>query len=276
MDQHTVPSFYLEGFTDPETPDGQEPACWILSPPRPDWYRRAPVNLTKIPDYYDSVNPDGSPDRSLEERLGKLEAAVAPVIAALREGSALSAGGRKLIALFAATMRGRTVAIPEDLERAHKAVEELVRRQREERGEPPGGGLGLFPAKRGFIQSASVAGSVEASLGIFLAMGWSLAVAEPPYYFITSDNPVSVCDPSAPPRDMHNLLSPTVEVVFPLRRDIALFASRLPFGTWWRKASSEAVRRVNLRTRQYISHHAIAPKPDLPGTRLDSDGNPID
>ena len=166
MKQHTVSRFYLEGFTDPETPPNQKPSCWVLSPPHTDWYRRSPGKLTAFPDYYDGTNSDGSPDRSLEEDLGKLEGAVAPVIRALSEGSNLTVEDRKLIALFAATTRGRTIPMPEVIERAHREAEELARRQREARGLPPGKGLGLFPMEKGLVQKASVSASVEASLRI--------------------------------------------------------------------------------------------------------------
>lgn len=51
---HYVPRFYLEEFTDPETPAGHEPYVWVRTPDQ-DWKKRAPEHVAEESGYYSFV-----------------------------------------------------------------------------------------------------------------------------------------------------------------------------------------------------------------------------
>jgi hypothetical protein len=125
--------------------------------------------------------------------------------------------------------------------------------------------------KIGFENPAGfAAASVAASAGtaeIIEAMGWTFAVSKDAGFFITSDNPCVVCNPTASsPLYRGGLIYEDSFVLLPLRRDVALVAGwKTPAGERWGDATADYVRALNLWTASYASELLIAPKPTFPG-----------
>jgi|ERR1700688_535032 len=75
---HYIPQFYLQGFTDPDTPPAQMPWLWVL-----DWNsgtvkRRAPKNVAASRGFYAIHNRNGDVDyEQVEDELAEVEGAAA-------------------------------------------------------------------------------------------------------------------------------------------------------------------------------------------------------
>jgi len=60
---HYVPQWYLKGFCDPWTPNGQEPFLWVRGTGETVVKRRAPKNLAAENGYYVVLGPTGTRPR---------------------------------------------------------------------------------------------------------------------------------------------------------------------------------------------------------------------
>ena len=79
MKHHYLPQFYLQAFTDPDTPAGQEPYVWVHRAEDRTWERRAPVNVAAETDYYVFTDETGNESQEVEEAFGKVESVIAPL-----------------------------------------------------------------------------------------------------------------------------------------------------------------------------------------------------
>ena len=80
MDHHFVPRFLLAGFTDPDTPRGQEPYTWVRYPDSPSWKKRAPQNLASETDYYAFTDDTGKKNHALEKEFSRIESSMAIIL----------------------------------------------------------------------------------------------------------------------------------------------------------------------------------------------------
>lgn len=297
MDQHRISRTYLEGFTDPDAPPGRKSSCWIRKRSGgAGWYERPPRRITIETDCYTLVDKAGKRDLVLENVLRNIETRVGRLLKErISQPRQLRPRDREALSLFAATMRGRTkpaqamiekfwsdvstMTLRHRYERARKSAESLESVKRELRhisGESPvidkltAEDLNPENYKIGFenpawFAAASVAASARTG-EIIDSMGWSFVVSEGTNYFITSDNPCVVCNPSGPPLYRHGLVYEDSFVLLPLRRDVALLAGwKTPPGERWVKVTPDRVRNLNLWTASYASELLIAPKPRFPG-----------
>ncbi|MEK7993186.1 MAG: DUF4238 domain-containing protein, partial [Planctomycetota bacterium] len=105
MRAHFVSRFYLQGFTDPDTPPRQEPYLWVYSIKHASWRRRAPINVAHTSNYYEQPPVPGQPDDWLEKFLSRMETFAARVVRGrLTKKEDLSDHDRTVFAFFMALM----------------------------------------------------------------------------------------------------------------------------------------------------------------------------
>jgi hypothetical protein len=102
-------------------------------------------------------------------------------------------------------------------------------------------------------------------------MSWSLLTTEPPHWFITSDAPCCMIDPTIPAQvratvGNGGLASWNVELSLPLSPRVAFFAGWQGRESGYKAVSRDVVEEINLRTVNAAQRLMIAPKPVFPGS----------
>jgi Protein of unknown function (DUF4238) len=95
---HTVPRFYLAGFTSPMKPPGHDPFLFVGSVTDGSVVRRAPKNLSIARGFYDGPGGFEDLDASVETHLSRIEWAAASAIRLL--ASSPVAGGQQVPSEF--------------------------------------------------------------------------------------------------------------------------------------------------------------------------------
>lgn len=79
---HTVPRFYLSGFTAPESEGSSDPFVWLGSLSTGEVKRRSPKNISIVRGLYDGPGGFEGSSKSMESHLSQIEAAAASAIRA--------------------------------------------------------------------------------------------------------------------------------------------------------------------------------------------------
>ncbi len=295
---HYLPQFYLKEFTDPDTPLGQEPYVWVH---RPDsgWQKRAPKNVAEESGYYTLTDDAGNEADDLERMLSRIESVAAEIIRdKVVSQTPLTEGERLDLSVFIATMQVRVPGQHEHIgefvaEVARKTMalqahalkqdprrwEAFKRRFEAETGERLPEDLepeDLDPTRyrittnREFSVALSFS-PIQLATNIIADKGWRFLMSQPPNYFITSDYPVGVHDPSTE-GTLYGpaLASPKTEVSLPLTKTIAILAGGEMKGIGWVPVTDRAFRQINIRTAMRATF-LISPKPTAPGLELAKD-----
>ena len=291
MDQHYVPACYLAGFTDPDVPPRHEPFVWVRTRGSDLWRRRAPINVANEPEFYSFEGAAGERRRDVESLWHIIENAVAPILKRLsRAPSPLSDEERATLSLFVAAqfMRvpsaienvkdflGRTASLQLDmlggwLRQDPERLEPFLQDLEAKTGSriPDGMTIDAFDSSRYTIDVPTVRAlqmmlpSLEKAGDMISHMGWTLFVAEGNDWFVTSDNPYMMLNPKLPPWGW-GLGTQHIEVTMPLTARVALLARWEAAEVEWRRADSETVGVLNVRSA-YNATALFAPKPDVPG-----------
>lgn len=121
---HYVPKFYLEEFTDPETPAEQTPYLHVLEKGNPQWGKRAPINVASITDYYTFTDKAGKDRQDIEQALQLIESTTAPILNRRIFRKRLPTREQRLaIAVFLSSMLNR---IPSAVENVQKFLSETL------------------------------------------------------------------------------------------------------------------------------------------------------
>jgi len=126
--QHCVPRAYLAQFTDPDTPDGQEPFVWVWKRGAKGPFARAPKKLAVKKYYYSISLEGGEADHTVEEFFSQIESSAIPVLKRLAEGTSpadLSEDDRYSLAFFVGLL---SVRIPGFRNHLEKFVEDLMKK----------------------------------------------------------------------------------------------------------------------------------------------------
>lgn len=274
---HYVPKFYLEEFTDPDTPVGHEPYVWVFEKVGGNWKKRAPKNVAAESDFYVLTHRSGRRHTGVEEALGVLESAAARLLRrkVFRE-RLLKRYERFELAAFVVAMLNRVPAEVENIRefmrevgRVHlkamlehfkedpHALEVMTEQYRRDTGkeisvDPEALDPSLYSVD---VEHASAAAIALASLGevsaLVASMGWTFWISRADRYFVTSDFPVGVIDPvtGRHPVGLHPKHFPYVELTIPLSRSIALAAGWASYDTVrFMEASAAVVEEINVRT----------------------------
>jgi hypothetical protein len=294
MKHHYLPQFYLQGFTDPDTPQGHEPYVWVHRAEERTWERRAPVNVAAETNYYVFTDETGNESQEVEKAFGQIEGVVAPLIREkIQRQQSLTAEERLEFAGFVALMFAR---VPGQIEHAGNFMAEVLEKMtamhlhvlredprrleafkqqyREEMGEE----LPDLRPEDLTMEGIRVTTKTPAALAMNLSavtmnaqiiadMGWTFWLSSKPDYFVTSDFPFCLHDPTIPKDSIYGpgLGFKRVEVTMPITREIAFIAGWLSQGTRWRQAPRKIVEQMNYRAAMRASRFLIAPKPTFPG-----------
>jgi hypothetical protein len=286
--QHTLPRFYLQGFTDPDCPT----YAWVIRrAEKPVWQKIGPANLAVEAGCYDFVDDAGAVRHDFDDILQEHEDILARIIRRkILRRRLLKMDERSHFACFVGLMLGRVPGQHSEVERllrrvGQKRLDDLLRSFREDpakferskaeyrqnAGKPGMHDLSVEDLERcQIVPSKGMTIGMSLSLGLRLAafitqMGWTFLVSEPPDYFVTSDFPLNFVGPGASDR-LVNLGSESVEASFPVSRTVALMATPREVGLRYRPASREQVAEINVRSVSRSTRFlVIAPRPEFPG-----------
>jgi hypothetical protein len=242
---HYLPIFYLKGFIDPD----HSPFLWIYGKENDDIIKSNVVNAAVRKDYYSFVSPEGSMDPdTVETMLSTVESYAAPVFRKIIERRDLNDEERSHFALFLALLYVRVPSFRENLEKSmgdfmkklnffmasHKeGFEASIKRVERDTGKEIG--MPIEELRKFVLEGEydiTVIPEMSLAMGIelvpkfteiFFHMQWIFFTAPEDYKFVTSDNPLSVYDPTYDPRSFWGigLLNKNIEIVFPISGDIA-------------------------------------------------------
>lgn len=214
MFQHYLPRVYLQGFTDPNTPPGQEPFVWVFDVRDRSVKRRSPRNIGGENDYYETVGMTGGPGAGIEARLSKVESRVKSELDRLMAQGANALGFDDRLMWFVATLSLRTPW-------GRRATEQYFNKH-----SLKGGAMGeLTDAER---WAASVEYLAGWALEYFRRMEWLLIGPQSEErYFITSDRPVVMTSGNmdGSVMDVLRLTEKSSTVTVPLTSRLALIGS---------------------------------------------------
>jgi len=83
---HYIPRFYLDRFTDPDTPSNQQPYLWIHEP-GVGWKKKSPENTAAQSGYYALPEESGADTEGVERMLAQAESIAASVLRKLSKKS---------------------------------------------------------------------------------------------------------------------------------------------------------------------------------------------
>jgi len=219
MRGHYLPQFYLKDFTDPDTPPGHEPFLWVREArPAAAWKKRGPRNVAAESGYYQT--------HEAEETLSHLESFTAPVLQKVRQRLPINDEESGHLATFVALMMTRVPALHDNLQdflsellnksfsmicqafaEEPRRLEAFKEEYRRETGKSDFDHVTVEHLDaRGYKMTAKRAAAIGSAFSVlpFTAeqinrMGWRIFYSQAPAYFITSDHPFFMVDPSIPP-----------------------------------------------------------------------------
>lgn len=245
--QHYIPQFYLNYFTDRLTPTLQSPYIWVYDRKSDLIKNKAPKNIAYEKGYNDIIDADGNISSIVEDQFQKIEAEVSKVFKKIIKLKYISRSERLSLCKFVFSM---TLRVPAFQEKFKDIVESGdIRELENDRFN--------FENVSPDIMMDSVIRITNLASHLLLRMDWSLLIAPKETNFITSDNPVAIRDPSNPNMKSCGFSSSTeVQVTLPLTQQICLF------GSWGRsrriveKVSIDEVENINFETFKY-SHRYL-------------------
>ncbi len=218
---HYVSQFYLEAFADPDSED-EAPFLWVfergVEEPKP----LAPKNVAVQTHYYSVRTAEGEKSDAMEQFLGAIEGAAAPVLRQISENDvSLSRVEREKLALFMVTAMLR---VPRAREWSEKLAHDVVQLRARTMASAPGAlesalaevevrsgvkskvtaeRLREFMLSDGYTLKINPVVSLQSLveltpqlLPILFYMRWTILKAEGDDVFLTSDNPFVYVDPT--------------------------------------------------------------------------------
>lgn len=266
---HEIPKYYLLGFCEPDAP-----FLWTFERDKPfsrgnrgraNNPRRRGVGVTALrPDQYRARKRDGPGHFEYERRLGEQEHQADEIIRKLRAFESIGDSEKyvlsKYILLMIKRLTSRDKALQPVLQKSIAVGHQAVRRladdgqfskaralQRELEYLESGDG------KTEYLREAML-GNVGFVVKEIAGMRWQFIKASPKDYFVTTDNPVVF--------DRRVGLARS-ELIFPLSRDVALFADRSDREDLaYRDSSPGETRRLNSRIIRFAEREVYPPRAD--------------
>jgi Protein of unknown function (DUF4238) len=272
MQHHIIPQFYLRGFRDTTVDPSYEPSLWVVDLQRNTVRLKSPKNIAKATDYYAISRAEGPPKQDVENRiLGGIESNAARIITRLRDGSfQLTDEQRSDLAVFVSTLITRTPAWRENVETSVGDImaarnrvsarhpEYFARELREACKDRNFSDKEIEDIRRSILDpdAFEYRATPTYSLGMMLKitmrlapllfeMGWLFVIAPLGAHFITSDNPVDWCDPTAIPPFDRGLGNKNTVLSFPLGPEVALIAKWKESARPSRYTTDEVVSSIN-------------------------------
>ena len=288
--QHYLPQFYLSGFTSPVA-QGQ---LHVFRNGHEYWTRCGTKNVASKEFLHSFRDAEGNFNHSLETMFSELESHFSPVLKKVLEKQPLTMDERMMFSVFVLVMQMRVPAQVEHWNKQFSKISQMIlhvihaglvrypeafdelKRQMHETGATNFGKIRpedwdpsrvQVTANPHATMMALMQGAVEIAEELF-RMGWVFLVSEAPDYFITSDNPVCMHDPTNTSRFYGTgFRHENVEITMPLSRAVALVVGWKNIGWRYQSASREFVEQINMRTGLFAERELIAPQKFFPGSR---------
>lgn len=285
---HAQPEFYLRGFCQPGADrvwvydfEATEPRCVGVENASVERYR------------YSVTRKDGSRDNSLEDWIADTESKAAPILKKLIAGDNISLQERADFASFMALMHVRTDSARElyaqmiagrmQIEAYATAKHDRAFMQLMEGFQKQHGTMTAEKIEqvrqalidpKGFVISVNKEATLSALIAhddflpIFLEMEWSVVISKEPYYFVTSDNPLShhVHEKHRNPMVPSGFLHPKAEVSLPLSSSACLIATRHRTIPARSAAKPEFTKTMNRERAVFARRYLYGPRLD-PGVK---------
>ncbi len=270
---HTVSKFYLDFFLPPG-----EKCFWVYDKKDVSVRPQTPDNTTVIGDYYLSKPDDcGNKDRRVEDSLAQLEGDTKPILKKWGQPPyQIEQSKISTVASFLAFLYTRVSASVEKVKEIHatgldysldKLKEGLSTLQGHEYFMKSTGsqvsleeytelvrGIGFKIDDKYMVgQSLSYAEKIYQYL---VDMDWSILCVNGKFFFVTSDNPLTVFSIDQNGRTIFGggFRLPNVQLTIPLSPKACLFLSRKPIGS-----STLPVEEINRRTIFAANQYVISP-----------------
>jgi hypothetical protein len=293
MRQHLVPVSHLNGFVDPDLPQGQ---VWTWTSDSTTWQHKHPKAIAWKPDYYAVSGEDGEVSMLAEGMLSDIEDLMAKVLRGkLSRQERMDQTERSCVSLFVAMMHLRVPAnhrcISDSYSRIATKMLTMMHQEYSKRPDSleakkedcrrktgkcdwaqlspddldPSHFSEIRPTHESVIRRSF--GPMFEFADVVLHMGWTFYVSKPPDFFITSDNPVHIVDTSGThPLHGRGLLSKDTNVTLPITRNMALVAGWRSQGEHYAQASTSVVEEINIRSARCATRLLVSPKPVFPGS----------
>jgi uncharacterized protein DUF4238 len=266
---HTLPQFYLSGFT-------RGGMLWVFDRAKKQFRRQTPKNTAVESGFYSFATKDGGKSDAVENLLSRIEGSVKPALKRLADRQSISAEQRHTVALFAATLHLRTPGFRRMNDAMKEAmmkrvlqialqderVAEVQLRKAKTEVENPAEDVTARDivefAQQGkysiqFAPEDSIRSMVTLAPGIASLLAdlqWSVVHAPETKGFVTSDEPFVLLPPTHHKPGLYGigLGTPGTTKLLPLNERVCLMMGDIAPGSTIRhgRASAEWVRTVNL------------------------------
>ena len=296
MKQHFLPKIYLEGFCDPDCPEGHDPFVWKIELVDAEWKKRAPQNIAFIPDMYCFEGDDGEKLYELDKAITTEEGKASSIIKNKIYQKQLIDEEEKMIlsgfiALFAIrvpawlkkidNMQVDRVKIFMDMTAMHpEALESMINEYEKETGKKAPDNLkpedfmsknfDITPSRNATLEIAmSVAPTIQM---IIKDMKWMFVCTTPDKPFITSDHPYVLWNSNLKnPMNGPGLAQRDVELTIPISSEFLLsmtWQDRPEIDYTDISASDYLIKGFNMRTIMRSDKMLISSKQTFPGDHL--------
>jgi hypothetical protein len=288
--QHYIPSSYLEAWCDKNSPSGQKPYLWLISKDGIEIKKKAPEKIFFESDFYTIKAKNGERDLQIEYTLSRLEDKFSRIRKhALNQRKPITPEEHLYLCLFTAAMFSRTKAFGEynsgqwkrvlDMaEKVKTSVENASSEQRKRMITSLSSPITNNQSRVTIEEVREIVDNPIQSLlpeyveilgPEFLEMPFIIFHTENETGFITSDNPCVWYDPASllipPPLGAGGLVSPTLEITFPLSpSQLLVIASSLPTsGIYIDMNNIEHLNEINHRTRFFAKEYFVSNNPKI-------------
>lgn len=234
---HYLPIFYLEGFIDPTN----EPYVWIYEKGNSSVRKATANNIGVQKGFYTFTTKErGKDSNTIENAFEKVETACAPVLRKIRNFKNLNKKEKSNFSLFLALMILRVPNFRENIIKSlNDFKQKILSSQNDTKIDPN------YDLKMAISISQN-----PIFAQIFSKMKWVFIEATGDFKFVTSDNPLSCCDPIRNQKSLYEtgLINKNVEVTFPISSSLALLASWNGQEGFRKAKNSQIIEDINRRT----------------------------
>ena len=259
---HYLSRFYLEGFTKQDSN-----RLWVYEKGRLEVRTSSPEAEGCQKYYHAFVTDEGNRDtNTIEDYFQKIETNTGILLAKIHQRKKLTEQDRKELALFVSFMFTRVPLFRSEIE---KMAAEHINNVGLDAAISDfkislatiGTELGINPniSENELIKLPSLRGSVFSLTQIFhvaidffpkiLNLKWRFLLSNQDYKYVTSDNPLYFCSPSASgalPRG--DFLNNDIEITLPLSKEVALIAKRHNIHSGYGSAQTQTIKYINRNT----------------------------
>ncbi len=254
-DQHYIPQFYLNYFTDPYVPPVQTPYLWVFDRKSGLVKNKSPKNIAFEKGFNDIIDKNGNISSVVEDQFQKIETETAKIFRKISKLEYISKSERLHLCKFVFSMRAR---IPKFKDLYNDIVQY--------------GDQSVIPIDIVDVTKLppqypmdSVVNVTDIASHLLLRMDWSLLISPTETRFITSDNPVVVKDPSnLNYKSCGFSSSPNVHVIFPLTQQICLFGSWGRYRKLVEYISIDEVKEINFEIFKYSYKYLYSSSRNIP------------